>query len=655
MARRRKCTAPFVMNPLTPPYSSPESADEASSAHPLACYSPQPPLRSYKFRTCPAAPSHYPEAKRPRSSASNEPHLPRPVALANPHDARLGEQSFCPTPALTPEQVVPAASTGGLPSHFDALHAPASSSSGAAAGARTFVKRDDLTQKAVARAQSIAQNQSLQAEKDRFVNGLVGASVLAIESIWGPSTPASSSSSTTHFATPSTVLPLAYFVREVLRRSRTSCSTLQLSLYYLHKCRREIRDAVHQAESSRIEIAQLAAMGGSDSVDAAAAAAVARDEAAVVDSFVSPVTKRSYEGDAAYPSPPDSPAASPPGPRRASPSSLDATESLGDRFTRLLSYQKSPLLCGRRMFLASLISASKYLQDRNYSNKAWAKISGLDVGEINENERAFLKVVGWEVHLHPDDFKRWTDRLSTLTTTSQCPALSSSSSSSSPSPCPDAASSAASVPDASSRFGLSRSASEYLPAGPSTVALASSCSTASSNVVRRKLALVRGHSAPQLDPSASASSALSAPTGQRKAARGAFPIAQPIRAGSPRSRSTTLAILPSSSLPSSSTASSASSASPVAVPTTSVRVEANEGEGSIDATSGPASFTRKVRALPVRRSKPVGIASSSLSSTASIPDSRDAGRAAYWNGGASGGNAFGGIGFGPAGEVVRVY
>ncbi|CAJ0889916.1 13790_t:CDS:2 [Entrophospora sp. SA101] len=30
--------------------------------------------------------------------------------------------------------------------------------------------------------------------------------------------------------------------------------------------------------------------------------------------------------------------------------------------------------CGRRMFLASLIVASKYLQDNNYSNNAWSKI-----------------------------------------------------------------------------------------------------------------------------------------------------------------------------------------------------------------------------------------------------------------------------------------
>ncbi|KAI5196729.1 hypothetical protein AUEXF2481DRAFT_30476 [Aureobasidium subglaciale EXF-2481] len=67
------------------------------------------------------------------------------------------------------------------------------------------------------------------------------------------------------------------------------------------------------------------------------------------------------------------------------------------------------LQCGRRMFLASLILASKYLQDRNYSAKAWSKMSGLKVAEINLNERAFLAAVNWKLHIPDHLFKRWTD------------------------------------------------------------------------------------------------------------------------------------------------------------------------------------------------------------------------------------------------------
>lgn len=67
------------------------------------------------------------------------------------------------------------------------------------------------------------------------------------------------------------------------------------------------------------------------------------------------------------------------------------------------------LQCGRRMFLAALILASKYLQDRNYSAKAWSKMSGLKVAEINLNERAFLASVSWKLHIPDNIFKRWTD------------------------------------------------------------------------------------------------------------------------------------------------------------------------------------------------------------------------------------------------------
>ena len=66
-------------------------------------------------------------------------------------------------------------------------------------------------------------------------------------------------------------------------------------------------------------------------------------------------------------------------------------------------------LCGRRMFLAALILASKYLQDRNYSARAWSKISGLNTQEINLNEMAFLKAIDWKLHISEVVFQKWTD------------------------------------------------------------------------------------------------------------------------------------------------------------------------------------------------------------------------------------------------------
>lgn len=67
------------------------------------------------------------------------------------------------------------------------------------------------------------------------------------------------------------------------------------------------------------------------------------------------------------------------------------------------------LQCGRRMFLAALILASKYLQDRNYSARAWSKISGLNTQEINQNEVAFLLAVNWKLHITDEVYQRWTE------------------------------------------------------------------------------------------------------------------------------------------------------------------------------------------------------------------------------------------------------
>lgn len=61
------------------------------------------------------------------------------------------------------------------------------------------------------------------------------------------------------------------------------------------------------------------------------------------------------------------------------------------------------------MFLAALILASKYLQDRNYSARAWSKISGLNTQEININEMAFLDAVNWKLHISETNFQKWTD------------------------------------------------------------------------------------------------------------------------------------------------------------------------------------------------------------------------------------------------------
>ncbi|KAA1138937.1 hypothetical protein PGTUg99_030405 [Puccinia graminis f. sp. tritici] len=66
---------------------------------------------------------------------------------------------------------------------------------------------------------------------------------------------------------------------------------------------------------------------------------------------------------------------------------------------------RDPILSGRKMFLAGLMIASKYLLDRNYSNRAWAKIAGLPIEEVNTNERVFLSLIDYRTHLDLDDFE----------------------------------------------------------------------------------------------------------------------------------------------------------------------------------------------------------------------------------------------------------
>ncbi|KAF9070129.1 hypothetical protein BDP27DRAFT_1177359, partial [Rhodocollybia butyracea] len=53
--------------------------------------------------------------------------------------------------------------------------------------------------------------------------------------------------------------------------------------------------------------------------------------------------------------------------------------------------------CPRRAFLASLILASKFTQDKCYSNRAWAKLSGLPPREIGRCERALGDALDWRL------------------------------------------------------------------------------------------------------------------------------------------------------------------------------------------------------------------------------------------------------------------
>lgn len=160
--------------------------------------------------------------------------------------------------------------------------------------------------------------------KENFVDSLVDTTTQMIETIW-PLSVLSCGRETILGGKQQNLIGLRVFVQEVLRRSKTSYSTLQVALYYLILIQSCIPKHDFTMEQSE-----------------------------------------------------DSPAC-------------------------------RSMQCGRRMFLAALILASKYLQDRNFSARAWSKISGLQTCEINSNEMAFLSAVNWKLHIPQPVFDKWTD------------------------------------------------------------------------------------------------------------------------------------------------------------------------------------------------------------------------------------------------------
>lgn len=68
---------------------------------------------------------------------------------------------------------------------------------------------------------------------------------------------------------------------------------------------------------------------------------------------------------------------------------------------------KGLVCCGRRMFLAALMVSSKYLNDKNYRNKTWAKIACLPIHEINKTEYVFLNLIQYQLYVSKPLYDKW--------------------------------------------------------------------------------------------------------------------------------------------------------------------------------------------------------------------------------------------------------
>lgn len=204
--------------------------------------------------------------------------------------------------------------------------------------------------------------------------------MVALDSIWPPYAPADAARKTE-----STLLPIEYFINETIRRSRSTPEVLQIALYYLHRARGPIRERIGEMQKCKTRFAEL-------------------------------VHRRQAQQHAAdYPSPPSSP----------------VTEEYQQVAMDVMRTAKDPIVCGRRMFLAALVIASKFVHDRTYSNRgmfaspslssssphvtdsllsalAWAKLSGLTVQEVSAYERALLEVLDYRLFVSGELFENCT-------------------------------------------------------------------------------------------------------------------------------------------------------------------------------------------------------------------------------------------------------
>jgi len=181
----------------------------------------------------------------------------------------------------------------------------------------------------------------------------------------------------------SNAAPLKSFVHEVLRRSRTSCSVLQTALCYIEALRSKVPELIQQERSGegiRGEVDQGARVISPDDP-------CLQESSREVDIDEVPVAFASQCDEA------------PPTVRM-----LDDALLTVEKKSRTLSGDlpslpplPSPLLCPRRAFLASLILASKFMQDKCYSNRAWAKLAGLPAREIGRCERALGEALEWRL------------------------------------------------------------------------------------------------------------------------------------------------------------------------------------------------------------------------------------------------------------------
>lgn len=211
-------------------------------------------------------------------------------------------------------------------------------------------------------------------------------------------------------------MPLRAFVHEMLRRSKTAWPALQIALCYLDAVKSKVPNAIAEAQSSQGLQAAEAVL---DSLFYSAQVADIPESSQKCDTpgidCLTPETQisspSSTSGNARRLSSIGDDVAPPVQPYATQPSGIASASQGNDMVSRCAKRRRmpttwsitplpprpSPLLCPRRMFIAALILATKFTQDRVYSNRVWAKICGLDAREVSRCERALGAALEWRL------------------------------------------------------------------------------------------------------------------------------------------------------------------------------------------------------------------------------------------------------------------
>ncbi|THH09381.1 hypothetical protein EW145_g2060 [Phellinidium pouzarii] len=200
------------------------------------------------------------------------------------------------------------------------------------------------------------------------------------------------------------LVPIRTFIYEVLRRSRTTCSVLQSALCYIEAIRKKVPELAEKEKQGlgvrgepelderiiKEDSGASAPLNPNDSLSTANTSG--QTELMSMDPSDMSNVPTVLQTDASQPS-------------------CDMLQQLNCTLKRRkipvkptspLPPLPSPLLCPRRTFLAALILASKFLQDRCYSNRAWAKLSGLPPREVGRCERALGDALEWRLWVGKD-------------------------------------------------------------------------------------------------------------------------------------------------------------------------------------------------------------------------------------------------------------